>query len=220
MLNWNDIDTVLLDMDGTLLDLHYDNYFWLQYLPSAYAEHHGLKLSSAQSILRDAFTEVSGTLNWYCLDYWERTLSLPIRSLKRELTDKIQYRPDALSFLKMLQASNKRVALLTNAHPDALALKNEFTDLKRWIPEQYSTHEFGYCKEFSQLWQRLIEQLNFDPTRTLFVDDGEHILESAKTFGIEHTLGIRTPDSQQSEKSFTRHLSVASFDELPSIGES
>ena len=29
-LAWRDIDTVLLDMDGTLLDLHYDNHFWLE----------------------------------------------------------------------------------------------------------------------------------------------------------------------------------------------
>src|SRR5690606_507131 len=27
-LPWNQIDTVLLDMDGTLLDLHFDNHFW------------------------------------------------------------------------------------------------------------------------------------------------------------------------------------------------
>ena len=27
MIDWTSIDTVLLDMDGTLLDLHYDNAF-------------------------------------------------------------------------------------------------------------------------------------------------------------------------------------------------
>ncbi|HBT55971.1 MAG TPA: haloacid dehalogenase, partial [Pseudomonas sp.] len=34
MLNWNAIDTVLLDMDGTLLDLHFDNHFWLEHMPA------------------------------------------------------------------------------------------------------------------------------------------------------------------------------------------
>ncbi|HNG60363.1 MAG TPA: haloacid dehalogenase, partial [Cellvibrionaceae bacterium] len=37
MIPWQAIDTLLLDMDGTLLDLHYDNYFWLEYLPRAFA---------------------------------------------------------------------------------------------------------------------------------------------------------------------------------------
>ena len=29
------VDLVLLDMDGTLLDLHYDSHFWLDYVPHA-----------------------------------------------------------------------------------------------------------------------------------------------------------------------------------------
>ena len=44
MINWHDIDTVLLDLDGTLLDLHFDNYFWCQHLPLCYARRHGIAL--------------------------------------------------------------------------------------------------------------------------------------------------------------------------------
>ena len=29
-IDWQSIDDVLLDMDGTLLDLHYDATFWLK----------------------------------------------------------------------------------------------------------------------------------------------------------------------------------------------
>ncbi|CUS47536.1 MAG: putative hydrolase of the HAD superfamily [Idiomarinaceae bacterium HL-53] len=218
MLNWQEIDTVLLDMDGTLLDLHYDNYFWIEYLPKAYAHAHRVAEADAQEFLNRLFTKVSGTLNWYCLDFWSESLGLPIRSLKRKMTDKIRYRADALDFLQQLKQSNKRVVLVTNAHPDALALKNEFTNLQQWIPTQYSTHTFGYCKEFPELWQALQRELRFDPLRTLFVDDGEHILNSAKAFGIQYTLGIRTPDSRQPEKYFSAHPSVADFSELPILG--
>ena len=38
MIDWNAINTVLLDMDGTILDLHFDNYFWKEYVPQKYAE--------------------------------------------------------------------------------------------------------------------------------------------------------------------------------------
>ena len=34
--DWRAIDTVLLDMDGTLLDLRFDNYFWLELVPRKY----------------------------------------------------------------------------------------------------------------------------------------------------------------------------------------
>ena len=47
-LPWSDIDTVLLDMDGTLLDLHFDNHFWLEHLPQRYAELHGVSRAMAE----------------------------------------------------------------------------------------------------------------------------------------------------------------------------
>jgi FMN phosphatase YigB (HAD superfamily) len=49
---WEAIDTVLLDMDGTLLDLRFDNYFWMEFLPERYAERHGLTPEQARAVLR------------------------------------------------------------------------------------------------------------------------------------------------------------------------
>ena len=48
MLNWSDIHTVLLDMDGTLLDLHFDNHFWLEHFPARYSEQHGIIVEEAK----------------------------------------------------------------------------------------------------------------------------------------------------------------------------
>ena len=73
-LPWNAIDTVLLDMDGTLLDLHFDNHFWLQHLPQRYAELHGVSRALADAELLPLFREHAGTLNWYCTDFWSREL--------------------------------------------------------------------------------------------------------------------------------------------------
>ena len=53
-LPWPDIDTVLLDMDGTLLDLHFDNHFWLELLPQRYAELHGISRAMAELELAPA----------------------------------------------------------------------------------------------------------------------------------------------------------------------
>lgn len=217
MLNWSEIDTVLLDMDGTLLDLHYDNHFWNDYLLQCYAKQHQLSVQQTQSFFRNAFSQVAGTLNWYCIDYWERTLKLPIRELKEHFADKIKYRPDAPAFLDALKQAGKEVVIVTNAHPEALALKNKYTDLQQRCAIQYSTHDFGYCKEFQELWLGLQQQLQFNPERILFADDSEHILDSARTFGIRYTLGIETPDSQQPATRFSRHMSVASFAQLPAI---
>ncbi|RUO27144.1 HAD family hydrolase [Aliidiomarina minuta] len=214
MLNWSQIDTLLLDMDGTLLDLHYDNRFWIKELPQHYAAYHGLPEEEAAAIMQQQFAKVAGTLNWYCLDYWQETLQLPVRELKQQLTHLIRMREDVPAFLTAARQANKRIVLVTNAHPDALALKNLHTQLQHYCDIQYSTHEFGACKEDQQLWQKLQHKERFDPKRSLFIDDGEHILDAAAEFGIEHLLGVANPDSTQLNKAFSRYRCFDNYHSL------
>ena len=47
MLPWSEIDTVMFDMDGTLLDLHFDNFFWLKVVPEHFSKHHGVSEEQA-----------------------------------------------------------------------------------------------------------------------------------------------------------------------------
>ncbi|MCC5878969.1 MAG: GMP/IMP nucleotidase [Idiomarina sp.] len=216
-IQWSAIDTLLLDMDGTLLDLHYDNQFWVDRLPELYAAHHGTPMHDAQALLTDHFSKVAGTLNWYCLDYWQQALGLPIRELKRQYVDLIKMRDDVPPFLAEARAANKRIVLVTNAHPDALALKNQHTTLESMCDVQYSTHEFGACKEDQLLWQRLQAKEGFDPKRSLFIDDGEHILDSAQRFGVAHLLGVENPDSKLPPKTFSRHRSFDNYAQLQPI---
>ena len=128
-LIWNAIDTVLLDMDGTLLDLHFDNHFWLQHLPQRYAELHGVSRALAEAELLPLFREHAGTLNWYCTDFWSRELNLSIRDLKREVAHLIALRPDADTFIQALRTAGKQVVMITNAHRDSLSLKLERIEL-------------------------------------------------------------------------------------------
>ena len=103
MFDWNDIDTVLLDMDGTLLDLHFDNYFWLTHLPKRYAETHGVDEAEATQKLHSLIRAHEGTLAWYCIDFWADELKIDILSLKEEVQHKIQIRPFVIEFLQALK---------------------------------------------------------------------------------------------------------------------
>lgn len=213
-LAWNAIDTVLLDMDGTLLDLHFDNHFWLQHLPQRYAELHGISRAQAEAELLPLFREHGGTLNWYCTDFWSRELNLSVRDLKREVAHLIALRPDADTFLKALRGAGKRVALITNAHRDSLSLKLERIELAPYFDRLISSHDYGYPKEDQQFWCALQEDFAFDPARSLFIDDSLPILRSARTFGVGHLLAVRQPDSQAGPKDSEEFAAVDDYREL------
>src|SRR3546814_387853 len=160
-LPWSDIDTVLLDMDGTLLDLHFAHHFWLELLPQRYAELHGISRAMAELELAPLFNEHVGKLTWYCLDYWTRELNLPIRDMKREIAELIALRPNADEFLAALRHTGKRVVLITNAHRDSLSLKLEKIELAPWFDRLISSHDYGYPKEEPQFWHALRQDLEF-----------------------------------------------------------
>jgi putative hydrolase of the HAD superfamily len=212
--NWSEISTVLLDMDGTILDLHYDNYFWLEYLPLCYSQKMLISVDDAKKKLHANYSSVSGSLQWYCLDYWAKQTNLPILELKKQVMHLIQWRDDAIDFLNALKSAKKTVVLVTNAHPDALALKIKITQLDQYFDVLYSTHEFGATKESQLLWQRLQNKQKFDCNTSLFIDDNLEILKSAQDFGIKNLLAIANPDSKKPSRVITDFPSVISYKKL------
>ena len=200
MFDWSLIDTVLLDMDGTLLDLHFDNHFWLQHVPRRYAESRGLSLAAATEELMQRYRSVEGTLDWYCVDHWSRELGLDIVLLKQEVDHLISVHPHVLPFLSALEQAGKRRILVTNAHQKSLQLKLQKTRLSGYLDVVISSHDVGLPKENPEFWGRLQETVQFDPLRTLFVDDSLPVLRSAQQYGIAFLLGISLPDSTQPQK--------------------
>lgn len=214
MLNWSQIDTALLDMDGTLLDLHFDSHFWLEYLPRRYAEIKKLDPDQARQTLLDRIEQLRGKLDWYCLDFWSQTLDLDVAALKRETRDRIAWRPHSLDFLGRLRACGIRRVLVTNAHPQGLNLKIERTGIDRHLDRLFSSHSFGLPKEGPGFWAQLAQQEPFNPERTLLIDDSLPVLDSAQRYGIRHLLAIRSPDSRQPPRPPSQHQAVHDFDEL------
>jgi len=197
MLDWQHIDTILLDMDGTLLDLHFDNYFWREYLPLEYARRYDKEPEQVRQYLYSLMEQTKGSIDWYCVDFWTDKLGIDIISLKREIDHLIALRPAAGAFLEAMHRSNKKVYMITNAHHQALELKLEKTKISHYFDELISSHQYGYIKEQQQFWKELQKNIDFDPKHTLFIDDSQAVLDSAAKFGIAHILSISTPDSKQ-----------------------
>lgn len=189
-LVWDQIDTVLLDLDGTLLDLGFDHDFWLDFIPSVYAATHALSVEQARTVLTPRFRACEGTLNWYCIDYWSRELGLNVEALKRTQAHRIAWLPGAEVFLKRLRALGKRLVLLTNSHPQVLRIKDEQTGVTGYLDAAISSHAFRAPKESELFWKAVRKVEPFDPHRSLFVDDSPAVLRAAQAAGIRWVRGV------------------------------
>ena len=190
-------ETLMLDMDGTVLDLAYDNYVWKELVPVHYAKATGITVDDARSRLFAKYQAIQGDIQWYCLDHWSERLGLDVLELHRGVNHRIDYLPGAQDFLQTLREHNVRVLLVTNSHPDTLALKDEATGLAAYFDAVYSSHQFGFAKERQEFWHALQEEENFRTESTLFVDDNRTVLQSADTFGLDMLVEISHPDTSE-----------------------
>ncbi|WP_126447021.1 GMP/IMP nucleotidase [Sulfuricystis multivorans] len=214
MIDWNAIDTVLLDMDGTLLDLHFDNHFWQAHVPLCYAATKGLTLDVAREELMARYSARAGTLDWYSVDYWESELELDIMRLKEEVAHLIQVHPSVSDFLALLGRLRKRVVLATNAHHKSITLKMAKTGLEPHFDAIVSAHALGFAKEQRGFWEKLAAIEPFEPTRTLLIDDSLPVLDAARDYGIRYLVAVRRPDTKLPPKDTCHYPAIDSFTEL------
>lgn len=213
-LDWSEIHTVFLDMDGTLLDLHFDNYFWREYVPLHYAEYKNISVEMAKEQFYADCKAVEGTLNWYCVDYWTEKLNLDIALLKEEVAHLIAEHPNVIEFLNALRKTQRPIILVTNAHQKSIDLKMRKTAFGEYLDQVISSHDIGYPKEHPQFWHQLQTVYPFEKAHTLLIDDSLPVLYIAQHYGIKYLLAVRNPDTQQPPRNLAHFPMLENFSDI------
>jgi putative hydrolase of the HAD superfamily len=214
MIPFNKIKHVLLDMDGTLLDKYFDDYFWEHLVPEKYAEKHNITFGRAKEELLLKYKAHEGTLNWTDIDFWSNELSLDIPALKEQIRHLIEVHPHVEDFLKMLKRHKKKVFMVTNAHYKVLDIKLKKTEIGHYFDRCITSFEIGYPKEMIEFWEKTQQLIGFDKENTLFIDDTVEILKTAKAFGMKHLLLKTRSNSKKQDKPVDGFIVLKDFKEL------
>jgi len=204
----------MLDMDGTILDLAYDNYMWMTHVPTQWGRQNNMSLEEARRYLLNKFGQAQGDLRWYCLDHWSEHLGLDVTQLHRDNDHMIDFLPGAHEFLQRMSDAHVRLLLVTNSHRNTLDIKQEVTGLIEYFDGVHVSHDYGYAKEHQNFWHALQEDAGFDPETTMFVDDSHPVLKSAATYGVAHPIAISRPDTSMPHNDHDEFVSVEGISEL------
>ena len=114
-------------------------------------------------------------------------------------------------FLALCREKVTDLRLVTNAHRKVLELKIAQTQLDQYFDVLVCSHELNAPKEEQAFWNSLQQQQEFDLKRTLFIDDSESVLDSARKYGIKRLLSIEKPDSVKARTSESKYQMIDSF---------
>ncbi|MDH4161162.1 MAG: HAD-IA family hydrolase [Nitrospirota bacterium] len=213
-LKSNAITHVLLDMDGTLLDKYFDDYFWEHLVPEKYADKHKITFGKAKEELLRKYKSHEETLNWTDIDFWSRELGLEIMALKEQIRHLIEIHPHVEEFLGLMRSRRKKVYIATNAHDRVLAMKMKKTELGKYLTGTITSAEMGYPKEHQEFWHRLEKKLGFSRDSALFVDDTLAVLRSARKYGIKYLVYKAKGNSKVPPGKSDEFATVMDFNEL------
>ncbi len=205
---------VLIDMDGTLLDKYFDDYFWSHLVPEKYAEKNDMSFGTAKEHLFTKYKSLEKTLNWTDIDYWSGELDLDIPALKEQIRHLIDVHPYVEEFLSLLRKHKKRVVMATNAHYKTVALKMRKTKIGHYFDRIVTSIEVGCPKEHRPFWERTEKLLGFDRARVMFIDDTKDVLHAAKEFGVKYIIYKAFASTKEPPGNSNTFVTIHEFKEL------
>ena len=207
-MKWNSIETFFLDMDGTLLDLAYDNYFWHEHIPALYSKKNGITIQEGTHIFEELYKNKQGTMEWYSISYWSKVLKIDLQLEILKTRNQIKVFDGTIDLLRKLKKHKIKIYLLTNCPREMLDIKMTQTKLWGYFDKIISSEDCGYIKESNEFWSYLNKNIEYNTRTTVFIDDNQNVLRYSKKNGIQNIYCIDFPDSKKDRQIINGYQSI------------
>jgi putative hydrolase of the HAD superfamily len=177
---------ISFDLDGTLVDGAYGNAVWLEGIPEAYAQKHGMTIDDAKIAVKKEYDSVGEShLLWYDIDYWlERFgLGVSVPRLLDRYSGHIRLLPHVEEVVRML-SGRYQLVIASNAARIFVEKELSHTGLGDCFSRTVSaTSDFGMVKKQEAFYHKLCSVLGVSPHDVVHV--GDH-----KVFDVEVPLAV------------------------------
>tara|TARA_B100000949_G_scaffold230528_1_gene241181 strand:+ start:1041 stop:1685 length:645 start_codon:yes stop_codon:yes gene_type:complete len=192
------IKNFLIDLDGVILDLKYDSFFWKEHIPKIYSKLHKISYKEAQTITKQIFNYKKKTMDWYDINYWSNMLSFDVNKEKENNMERIALINGSKNFLEDLIRHDKNLYLITNAHPKTLQIKLKKYNIRKYFKSIICSHELNYIKEETQFWYILKNKLNIRFEDSVLIEDSLDNLMAAQSAGLKNLVYVskKSPQSR------------------------
>jgi 2-haloacid dehalogenase len=193
------IHTIVFDLGGVLIDWNPDyvyreifpdekqrKWFYQNICTSEWNEEQdaGRSLHEGTEWLVAKFPEHEKNIRTY-YDRWEDMLGGPIH--------------DTVEILKYLKfRTNKKLYALTNWNHETFPVALKKYDFLHWFDGRLVSGEEKTRKPFMDIYEKLIERFNIDPSQSIYVDDNARNLIPAKELGFT-TIRFQSPGQFKEE---------------------
>ncbi len=162
---------ISFDVDGTLVDLEYNDLIWFKEIPELVAKKKKISFEKSLKYVHEEYAKLGEhNLNWYDINYWISYFGIEISPDKifEKYEPQVKIYPEVISLLEELK---KKYTLIV-----ITAMPREFLIPKMKNLEKYFKFSFSALSDFkelknSEIYSKISKALKVPPKQILHIGD-------------------------------------------------